>query len=41
MNPDEVVVHVVQRDGHDVVFDLPGKRIGKSCKSANLHAHRL
>jgi hypothetical protein len=39
MNPDEIVVHVVDRDGRDVVLDLFGERIRESRESANLHPH--
>lgn len=30
MNPDEIVVHVVQRERGNVVFDLLGERIGQA-----------
>ena len=40
MNPNEVVVHVVDRDGRDVVLDLLRERIGESREPANLHPHR-
>ena len=39
MNPDKVVVHVVNRDRRDVVLDPLRERIGESREPANLHPH--
>jgi len=38
MNPDEVVVHAVDRQGCQMVFDLLGERIGESRKAAVMHS---
>ena len=40
MYPDETVVHVVDRQRCDVIFDLLGECIGKSGEAADLHLHR-
>ncbi len=39
MNPDEVVVHIVDRDRGNMIFDLLGKPVRQSGESANLHPH--
>lgn len=39
MNPDEIVVHVVDRQRCDVVLDFLRERIGQSCVAAHLHPH--
>ena len=39
MNPDEVVVHVVDRDGCNVVLDLLGESVGQSRVSTHRHPH--
>jgi len=40
MNPNEVVVHVMERQRGDVVLDLFRERIGQSGKPAHLHPER-
>jgi len=39
MNPAEVVMHVVNGNGRDVVLDLLGESIGQSGESAHGHSH--
>ena len=40
MNPDKVVVHVVDRQRRDVVFNLSRECVRQSCEAANLHSER-
>ena len=39
MNPDEVVVHVVDRKRSQMVFDFLRERIGEARKTAVVHPH--
>src|SRR5437588_12534106 len=40
MTPGEVVVHVVDRDGVDEIFELFGKAIRQSREPPHRHSHR-
>jgi hypothetical protein len=40
MHAVEVVVHVVERNRRDMMFELLGKRIRQARKSADAHPHR-
>lgn len=40
MHAAEVVVHVVERDGRDVIVELFGERLGQARKAAIAHANR-
>ena len=40
MNPDEIVVHVMQGQRRDMVFDLFGERVRQASEAAHLHPHR-
>ena len=39
MNPDKVVVHVVDRERRDVVLQFLRERISQSRHASNLHSH--
>jgi hypothetical protein len=39
VNPAEIVVHEVERDGGLMVLDFLGERIGQASESAHRHAH--
>lgn len=40
VNPTEIVMHVMKRNGMLQILKLLGKRIGQMCKSAHSHPHR-
>jgi hypothetical protein len=40
MNPDKVVMHYVNRDGGNVIFEFLGKPIREPSESPHRHAHR-
>lgn len=39
MNTAEIVVHVVQGDSSNMIFDLLRERVGEPSEAAHLHSH--
>jgi hypothetical protein len=40
VQPDEIVIHHVERDRISVVFDLLGESVGQPSEAAHVHPHR-